>query len=100
MIPAALRYSQLMPRSPPALPPILTRRPGLRKRAHPFTIPLKDDKQCIPCVLYIEHCFLLFSPRFVFPSVFLYTLGLHSFHNNYFNFALSSFSAPGSRQLV
>src|SRR6218665_1836983 len=34
------------------LPPILTRRPGLRKRVHPFTLPLKDDKQCIPCVLY------------------------------------------------
>ena len=28
----------------------------------------------------------------------LYTL--YSFHNNYFNLALSSFSAPGSRQLV
>src|SRR6218665_3123826 len=27
-------------------------RPGLRKRAHPFTLPLKDDKQCIPRVLY------------------------------------------------
>ena len=34
------------------LPPILTRRPGLRKRAYPFTLPLKDDKQCIPRVLY------------------------------------------------
>src|SRR6218665_450450 len=33
-------------------PPIVTRRPGLRKRAHPFTLPLKDDKQCIPRVLY------------------------------------------------
>ena len=33
-------------------PPILTRRPGLRKRAHPFTLPLKDEKQCIPRVLY------------------------------------------------
>src|SRR6218665_2723491 len=36
-------------------PPILTtvtRRPGPRKRDHPFTLPLKDDKQCIPCVLY------------------------------------------------
>src|SRR6218665_3200505 len=52
MIPALLRYSQLIPRSPPALPPILTRRPGPRKRAHPFTLPLKDDKQCIPRVLY------------------------------------------------
>src|SRR6218665_2871045 len=28
----------------PLFLPILTRRPGLRKRAHPFTIPLKDDK--------------------------------------------------------
>src|SRR6218665_3725485 len=36
----------------PLFPPILTRRPSLRKRAHPFTIPLKDDKQCIPRVLY------------------------------------------------
>src|SRR6218665_2538042 len=36
----------------PLFPPILTRRPGLRKRAHPFTLPLKDDKQCIPRVLY------------------------------------------------
>src|SRR6218665_3404761 len=45
---ALLRYSQLIPRSPPALSPVLTRRPGLRKRAHPFTIHLTDDKQCIP----------------------------------------------------
>src|SRR6218665_3824068 len=44
--------SQLIPRSPPAPLPILTRRPGLHKRAHPFTLPLKDDKQCIPRVLY------------------------------------------------
>src|SRR6218665_314147 len=36
----------------PLFLPILTRRPGLRKRAHPFTLPLKDDKQCIPRVLY------------------------------------------------
>ena len=36
----------------PLFPPILTRRPGLRKRAHPLTLPLKDDKQCIPRVLY------------------------------------------------
>src|SRR6218665_3420041 len=36
----------------PLFPPTLNRRPGLRKRAHPFTLPLKDDKQCIPCVLY------------------------------------------------
>src|SRR6218665_406297 len=36
----------------PLFPPILTRRSGLRKRAHPFTLPLKDDKQCIPRVLY------------------------------------------------
>src|SRR6218665_1183155 len=36
----------------PLFPPILTRRPGLRERAHPFTLPLKDDKQCIPRVLY------------------------------------------------
>src|SRR6218665_548571 len=36
----------------PLFSPILTRRPGLRKRAHPFTLPLKDDKQCIPRVLY------------------------------------------------
>src|SRR6218665_4158587 len=50
---------------------------------------------------YIEPCFLLSSTRFDFPqSVLLYTL--HSFHNNYFNLALSlsSSSAPGSRQLV
>src|SRR6218665_1943952 len=67
---ALLRYSQLIPCSPPALPPIHTRRPGLRKRAHPFTLPLKDDKQCIPRVLYIEPCFLLSSPRFVFPIYF------------------------------
>ena len=39
---------------------------------------------------YIEPCFLLSSPRFDFPqSVLLYTL--HSFHNNYFNLALSLF---------
>src|SRR6218665_1846314 len=38
--------------------PILTRRPGLRKRAHPLTLPLRDDKQCIPRVLYRA----LFSP--------------------------------------
>src|SRR6218665_2869678 len=49
--------------------PILTRRPGVRKRAHPFTLPLKDDKQCIP-VSYIAPCFLLSSPRFVFPIGF------------------------------
>src|SRR6218665_2334754 len=72
-----------IPRSPPALPPILTRRPGLRKRAHPFTLPLKDDNQCIPCVLY----------RALLPPVqsqvcFLY-IYLHSFHNNYLNLALS-----------
>src|SRR6218665_1951995 len=38
----------------PLIPPILscTRRNGLRKRAHPFTLSLKDDKQCIPRVLY------------------------------------------------
>src|SRR6218665_1919231 len=36
----------------PLFPPILTRWPGLRKRAHPFTLPLKDDKQCIPRVIY------------------------------------------------
>src|SRR6218665_1638144 len=36
----------------PLFPPILTRRLGLRKRAHPFTLPLKDDKQCISRVLY------------------------------------------------
>jgi len=36
----------------PLFPPILTRRPGLCKRAHPFTLPLKDDKQCIPHILY------------------------------------------------
>src|SRR6218665_1202257 len=33
----------------------------------PYTS-LKDDKQCIPRVLYIEPCFLLSSPRFVFPT--------------------------------
>src|SRR6218665_3253638 len=31
----------------PLFPPIFT-----SKRAHPFTLPLKDDKQCIPRVLY------------------------------------------------
>src|SRR6218665_134073 len=36
----------------PLFPPILTRRSGLCKRAHPFTLPLKDDNQCIPHVLY------------------------------------------------
>src|SRR6218665_3852134 len=36
----------------PLFPPILTRRPGLRKRVHPFILPLKDEKQCIPRVLY------------------------------------------------
>src|SRR6218665_3162383 len=47
----------------------------------------------------IKPCFLLSRPRFDFPqSVLLYTL--YSFHNNYFNLAPSSFSAPGSRQLV
>src|SRR6218665_35677 len=81
-----------------ALPPILTRRPGLRKQAHPFTLTLKDDKQCIPRVSCIVPCFLLSSPRFVFPIGFLYTL--HSFHNNYLNLALFSSSALGSRQLV
>src|SRR6218665_1429722 len=35
-----------------SLHPILTRRPGLRKRAHPFTLPLKDDKHCIPHVQF------------------------------------------------
>src|SRR6218665_2311274 len=35
----------------PLFPPILTRRPGLRKRVHPFTLPIKGDKQCIPRVL-------------------------------------------------
>src|SRR6218665_2325251 len=29
----------------PLFPPTLTRRSGLRKRAHLFTLPLKDDKQ-------------------------------------------------------
>src|SRR6218665_2223373 len=62
-----------------------------------IALPLKDDKQCIPRVLYdlASSCPVLglFS-----PSVFLYTL--HSFHNNYLNLALSSSSAPGSRQLV
>src|SRR6218665_4160963 len=32
----------------PLFPPILTRQPGLSKQAHPFTLLLKDDKQCIP----------------------------------------------------
>src|SRR6218665_1843751 len=36
----------------PLFPPLLTRRPGLRKRAHPLTLPLKNDKQCMPHVLY------------------------------------------------
>src|SRR6218665_4039406 len=31
---------------------IFTRPHGLRKRAHPYTLPVKDDKQCIPRVLY------------------------------------------------
>ena len=30
----------------------LTRQTGLLMRAHPFTLPLKDDKQCIPHVLF------------------------------------------------
>ena|SRR6218665_1381111 len=76
-------HPQLIPRSPPALsPPILTRRPGLRKRAHPFTLPLKDDKQFIPRVLYrallppvqsygsLERKRRTGSPRFVFPIGF------------------------------
>jgi len=82
------------------LPPILTRRPGLRKRAHPFTLPLKDDKQC-PIWPRVPYRALLppAQPYIWFPqSVLLYTL--YSFHDNYFNLALSSFSAPGSRQLV
>src|SRR6218665_1760851 len=36
----------------PLFPHIITRRPGVRKRAHPFTLPLQDDKQCIPRVLF------------------------------------------------
>ena len=53
-------------------PPILTRWPGLRKRAHPFTLPLKDDKQCIPRVLYRA----LLPPvqsQVYFPHWFFYT---------------------------
>jgi len=65
---ALFRYSQLIPRSPPALPPILTRRLDLRKRAHPFILPLKVIRNAF-LVSYIEPCFLLFSPRFEFPSL-------------------------------
>src|SRR6218665_3855819 len=38
----------------PSFPPILSRRPGLRKRAHPFKlhVPLKDDKNYIYRILY------------------------------------------------
>jgi len=36
----------------PLFSPILTRRPGLHKQAHPFTLPLKDDRQRIPHVLF------------------------------------------------
>src|SRR6218665_1631395 len=82
---SGIRYSQLIPRSPPALPPILTRWPGLRKRAHPFTLPLNDDKQCHCSVSNIEPFFLLSSPRFVFslPLVLLTPVNSCELHNYY-----------------
>src|SRR6218665_192128 len=64
-------FATRIPRSPPALPSTLTRRPGLHKRAHPCTLPLKDDKQCsLFPVSYIEPYFLLSIPWFDFPSRF------------------------------
>src|SRR6218665_1586269 len=81
----------------PLFPPLLPSRPGLRKRAHPFPLPLKDDKQCIPRVLYRALLPPVTCPvlGLFSTSVFLYTL--LSFHSNYLNLALSSSSAPGSR---
>src|SRR6218665_2833098 len=72
----------------PLFPPTLTRRPGLRKRAHPFTLPLKDDKQCIPRVLYrallppvqSQACFphRFFSiPYSLFTAIISISLSLH-----------------------
>src|SRR6218665_204167 len=70
--------------SAPTSPPILARRPGLRKRGHPFTLPLTDDKQFILRVLY-RAVFLLSGPRFVFSLylVFLATVNSCELQNSY-----------------
>src|SRR6218665_3578299 len=33
-------------------PPVISRRPGLRRRQHEFTLPEKDDRNFIPRILY------------------------------------------------
>src|SRR6218665_1923335 len=94
-------YSQLIglrARSPPALPPILARRPDLRKRAHPFTLPLKDDKQCrLFHVSYIEPRFLLFSLGLISPHQSMLLQTSYSFHNIISISRSLSSSASGSR---
>src|SRR6218665_609611 len=55
---------------------------------NPFTLPLKDDKQCIPRVLYRS----LLPPvqsYVCFPCRF-FSIPYNSFNNNYLNLALSS----------
>src|SRR6218665_2499948 len=36
----------------PLFPRVITRRPGLRRRQHEFTLPEKDDRNFIPRILY------------------------------------------------
>src|SRR6218665_1895958 len=36
----------------PLVPPVITRRPGLRRRQHEFTLPEKADRNFIPRILY------------------------------------------------
>ena len=36
----------------PLVPPVITRRPGLRRRQHEFTLSEKDDRNFIPRILY------------------------------------------------
>src|SRR6218665_2174624 len=85
-------YSQLIglrARSPPALPPILARRPDLRKRAHPFTLPLKDDKQCR--LFHVSYRALLppVQPRLDFPPPVDASPNLIFLPQHYFNLTLS-----------
>ena len=51
----------------PLFPPIIIRRPGLRRRPHDFSLPPKDDSNFIPRILYRT---LLILPLILFFVLF------------------------------
>src|SRR6218665_3672224 len=65
-----LRYSQLIPRSPPALPPYPRQTAWPLQASSSIYPTLKRRQANVFPVSCIEPCFLLSSPRFVFPIGF------------------------------